>query len=41
MKKIILTVIVLILTVLNIFLFRDFYKKKKNNEVSYNVEIYN
>lgn len=41
MKKIILTVIVLILTVLNIFLFRDFYKKKENNEVSYNVEIYN
>ena len=41
MKKIILTVIVLILTVLNIFLFRDFYKKKENNEVSYNVEIDN
>ena len=41
MKKIILTVIVIILTVLNIFLFRDFYKKEENNKINYNIDNYN
>lgn len=41
MKKIILTIIVVMLTILNLFLFRDYYKKKEDNNVTYKVEIYN
>ena len=29
------------LTILNLFLFRDYYKKKEDNNVTYKVEIYN
>ena len=41
MKKNILTIIVVTLTILNLFLFRDYYKKKEDNNVTYKVEIYN
>lgn len=41
MKKIILTIIIIILTILNIMLFRDYYNKKEDNKVNYKIENYN
>ncbi len=37
MKKIILAIMVLILTILNIILFRNFYFDKQNGNKNYNI----
>ena len=37
MKNIILTIIVLILTILNIILFKNYFINLRNNETNYNV----
>lgn len=37
MKKIILTIMILVLTIFNIILFRNYFIKLQNNEIHYNI----